>query len=256
MPSFLLQFGSSVGASILAWALTLKVTEWLGKKTWRHLALVVTVFALTLWAFRLLSIADSGPSEPSAHTADSAKKDQEYPNALTPDKAIIITAKSKEDFNLSHLDQTVKSRQPTNRWAILLRRASGSVPSDLVGAVVSAIRENGREASMLDELPADLRTRMTSGQIDALSLERMKAAFDGVIVGDVKIESGPDDETEGLVTARLSISVQVFSTRSAAMIDSFELEERGGGFSEKTAETQATQRLAAAIRTRLATEIR
>lgn len=139
------------------------------------------------------------------------------------------------------------------RWGVFFQSSRGAVLHNLTGAAIAAIRDKGYTTAPQACAPP----KMDFGSLEAAFLRGLQPVCDGLITGraDLKFETETDPSLQELITAIATIDVRIFSTRSASMSSDFGISERGGGFSQATAGTQASDRLAVNLRARSVREL-
>ena len=152
-----------------------------------------------------------------------------------------------------YVDRSVERVPGVKQWALLIIDADDQTLPPLTTMAREALTTKG--ASLVPVF-RPLFEREMAGQLyrgdpslaRRLSLDRY---CDGVILGKVSGETSQDANMQGMITARLSVSIRLVSASSGSIQTEFRVDEKGGGFSIQAAKTKAAERAARAVRDRL-----
>jgi hypothetical protein len=249
----LLQIGLAVLTSLIAWLLTLKVRDRFRDRHWfYHLLLFVAMFGaaylilarIQAASVRPLSI-EKLPQQPTA--ADGATNGAAAAN---------VNASPEQRFVQKYIGFAGQGQRSPGQWAIVLRDENNSAQNELTGAVGGVLTRTGYKVAPVfrPEVFQDDAYRELYSANSSL-LQQLQPFCDGVIAGEFKTKSFTDADMEGLVTARVMLDVRVFLTKSGTLKSHFQISSKGGGFSQETAQAQASERLAQQLKERLLREL-
>jgi hypothetical protein len=258
--SLLAEFSISLVTSLLAAGLTAKQTKWLDNRpAYWHVGLILLYLGLVLLVLVLIDLTGNTVKNSPHSSEESSKTATAAPNANGNTPRQISKPAIEDSQQNFRRDTHVNAKRLANRWGILLRGSSGFVPHNLIGAALGAIRDRGYITAPPTCRPAvsNLNPQTDLSLLSPSSLRALEPVCDGFIAGDVKLKftAETDPSLQGLITAIATIGVRIFSTTSASLVGEFELSGRGGGFSQEAATTQASDRLAVDLRTRLIREL-
>jgi hypothetical protein len=173
------------------------------------------------------------------------------PEPVTP------TQRQSDPQNDVYLERA--TGDPANGTAVIVVDENGVPEPLLMSAASDAMRSDGRHPVTpfrSAAIAAGIPRKLADGSTDLLHDLHMRDVCREVLVGTISraTSNEADANMQGLITTRLHLRFQLIESRSGTMLQVFERDVRGAGFTASTSETQANERAAGAIREMLTTK--
>ena len=254
--SSLSEFWISVLASVFAYLLTLRVGDWLKKRHWFwHLGLLIVVFGLAWFALSEIQRVHL-QVDGSSNTGPGTARPPNTPDGPGVGTTPKVELSPEDRFIKKYVGAPTQHPRLAGQWAVVLKLDDAPAPGGLASAVAEVFARKGYTIAPVfrrEIFQDDGYQQLYSA--DASLLNKLQAICDGIVVGDIKKTSSIDANQQGLVTSRLTLNTRVFVTKANTLKGEFEIFATGGGFSQETAQAQASERLAQELRTRLLLEL-